>query len=101
MIGTGASAIQFVPEVAKEAGELTIYQRSAPWILPKTDREYPEWERRIFERFPARVAAARAGFFMFFEAGTYGFTGTNWVLGPFREVANMYRDSELDAIPSF
>ena len=95
VIGTGASAIQFVPEIAKEVAELTIYQRSAPWILPKTDREYPAWERRIFERFPARVAAARAGFFAFFEAGTYGFTGTNWVLGPFRRVADAYRNSEL------
>ncbi len=99
VIGTGASAIQFVPEVAKEAGTLTIYQRSAPWILPKTDREYPEWERRIFERFPARVAAARAGFFMFFEAGTYGFTGTHAVLAPFRAVANAYRSSELEDDP--
>ncbi len=95
VIGTGASAIQFVPEIAKEAGRLTIHQRSAPWILPKTDREYPEWERYIFERFPARVAAARAGFFGFFEAGTYGFTGTSWVLKPFRKVADAYRASEL------
>ncbi len=99
VIGTGASAIQFVPEVAKEAAELTIYQRSAPWVLPKTDRAYPAWERRIFERFPARVAAARAGFFAFFEAGTYGFTGTRWVLGPFRKVANAYRASELGDHP--
>ncbi|MDX6587624.1 MAG: hypothetical protein QOI31_2097, partial [Solirubrobacterales bacterium] len=96
VVGTGASAIQFVPEIAKEAERLTVYQRSAPWILPKTDREYPEWERRIFERFPARVAAARAGFFAFFEAGTYGFTGTHAVLAPFRAVANAYRSSELE-----
>ena len=95
VIGTGASAIQFVPEVAKEAAQVTIYQRSAPWILPKTDREYPAWERRVFERFPARVAAARAGFFAFFEAGTYGFTGTSWVLQPLRKVADAYRNSEL------
>jgi cation diffusion facilitator CzcD-associated flavoprotein CzcO len=96
VIGTGASAIQFVPEVAKEAERLTIYQRSAPWILPKTDREYPGWERRMFERFPARVAAARAGFFAFFETGTYGFTGNDAVLGPFRAVANAYRSKELN-----
>ena len=95
VIGTGASAIQFVPEVAKEASHLTVYQRSAPWILPKTDRTYPEWERRLFERFPARVAAARAGFFAFFEAGTYGFTGTQWVLAPLRRLADAYRAREL------
>lgn len=95
VIGTGASAIQFVPEIVEEAAQLTIYQRSAPWILPKTDRLYPAWERRVFERFPPRVAAARAGFFAFFEAGTYGFTGTRWVLGPFRKVADAYRKREL------
>jgi cation diffusion facilitator CzcD-associated flavoprotein CzcO len=95
VIGTGASAIQFVPEVAEEAAQLTIYQRSAPWILPKTDREYPEWERRVFERFPARVAAARAGFFAFFETGTYGFTGTPFVLKPLRKLADTYREREL------
>ena len=79
VLGTGASAVQFVPEVAKVAAQTTIYQRSAPWILPKADRSYPEWERRLFERFPARVAAARLGFAAVYEFGTYGFTGTDWV----------------------
>ncbi len=95
VIGTGASAIQFVPEIAKEVESLTVYQRSAPWILPKTDRSYPDWERRLFARFPARVAAARAGFFTFFETFTYGFTGSDWMMSPFRKIANAYRRSEL------
>jgi len=95
VIGTGASAIQFVPEIAKEVAELTIFQRSAPWVLPKSDRMYPEWEQRLFERFPARVAAARAGFFSFFEAGTYGFTGKPWVLAPLAKVADVYRERSL------
>jgi cation diffusion facilitator CzcD-associated flavoprotein CzcO len=96
VIGTGASAIQFIPEVAKVAGKLTIYQRSAPWILPKNDREYPEWERRIFERFPARVAASRLGMFLFFEYGTYGFTGTRWVMAPMRKIADIARRRGID-----
>jgi cation diffusion facilitator CzcD-associated flavoprotein CzcO len=95
VIGTGASAIQFVPEIAPQVERLTIYQRSAPWILPKTDREYPEWERRLFERVPARVAASRAGLFAFFEAGTYGFTGKHWVLKPLAKLADAYREREL------
>ena len=76
VIGTGASAIQFVPEIAEVAASTAIYQRSAPWILPKSDRLYRAWERRLFRRFPARVAASRAALFAFFELGTYGFTGT-------------------------
>ena len=95
VIGTGASAIQFVPEIAPFAEEVVIYQRSAPWIMPKTDRVYPDWERRLFERFPPRVAAARAGFFTFFETGTYGFTGQHWVLAPLAKVADVYRNREL------
>ena len=59
VIGTGASAIQFVPEVAEIAASTTIYQRSAPWIVPKLDRLYPAWEQAVFRRFPARVAASR------------------------------------------
>jgi cation diffusion facilitator CzcD-associated flavoprotein CzcO len=87
VIGTGASAIQFVPQIAERVAELTIYQRSAPWILPKMDREYPDWEQRLFTRVPARVAASRVGMFAFFEVGTYGFTGKPWVLKPLRLAA--------------
>ena len=99
IVGTGASAIQFVPEVAKVAASTTVYQRSAPWILPKTDRAYPEWERRVFRRFPLRVAASRLGFFAFFEMGTYGFTGHNAVLAPFRKIADHERRRQVGHDP--
>jgi cation diffusion facilitator CzcD-associated flavoprotein CzcO len=95
VIGTGASAIQFVPAIAPLAERVTIYQRSAPWILPKSDREYPAWERRLFERFPIRVAAARLGLFAFFETFTYGFTGNRLVMAPAKAIANRTRDREL------
>ena len=99
VIGTGASAIQFVPEVAKVAGSTTIYQRSAPWILPKSDRSYPDWERRIFKRFPLRVAASRLGMFAFFEGATYGFTGNRHVMAPFTRLADWERRRHLGHDP--
>ncbi|MGI9020214.1 MAG: flavin-containing monooxygenase [Solirubrobacterales bacterium] len=95
VLGTGASAIQFVPEVAKVAAHTSIYQRSAPWILPKADREYPGWERELFRRFPLRVAASRLGLAALYELGTYGFTGTDWVMSPLRRVADATRRKEL------
>ncbi len=52
IVGTGASAIQFVPEVAKQAGELTVFQRSANWIVPKPDRVYSAREIWVYENFP-------------------------------------------------
>ena len=52
VIGTGASAIQFVPHVQREAEHLTLFQRTAPWVLPRRDRDIGRWERRIYRHVP-------------------------------------------------
>lgn len=52
VIGTGASAIQVVPSVAAEVGELTVLQRSAPYVLPKLDRAIPARLKSLFKRMP-------------------------------------------------
>ena len=99
VVGTGASAIQFIPEIAPIAGRTTIYQRSAPWILAKSDRTYGDWERRLFERFPIRVAAARAGLFSMFELLAHGLTDTPSLLPLIRGMANRERDKQLGNDP--
>lgn len=48
VIGTGASAIQFVPPVQPVAASLTVFQRTAPWVVPKPDATYRSWQRRLF-----------------------------------------------------
>jgi cation diffusion facilitator CzcD-associated flavoprotein CzcO len=95
VIGTGASAIQFVPEIAPRVNSLSIYQRSAPWVAPKNDRPYSPAERALFRRFPARVAAARLGNWMFFEAATHAFTGADWMTRAFTALCDHYRRSSL------
>ncbi|MEQ9478842.1 MAG: NAD(P)/FAD-dependent oxidoreductase [Algiphilus sp.] len=52
VIGTGASAIQFIPPVAEEAGQLTVFQRSAPYLLPRLDGPYGALNRFLFGRMP-------------------------------------------------
>jgi cation diffusion facilitator CzcD-associated flavoprotein CzcO len=52
VIGTGASTIQVVPAIAGRVGQLDVYQRSAPYVIPKKDRPYRAWEKRLFRRFP-------------------------------------------------
>ena len=52
VIGTGASAIQVVPAIQPVVGHLDVYQRSAPWVLPKGDRAFTDKEKRLFRRFP-------------------------------------------------
>ncbi|HEY2637514.1 MAG TPA: NAD(P)/FAD-dependent oxidoreductase [Solirubrobacteraceae bacterium] len=53
VIGTGASAIQFVPEIQPTVAKLHVFQRTPPWIMPHTDRPVTAAERRVFRRFPA------------------------------------------------
>jgi cyclohexanone monooxygenase len=51
-IGTGASAIQYVPAIAPEVEHLTVFQRSPIWITPRLDRPYTPEEQRRFARVP-------------------------------------------------
>jgi len=72
VIGTGASAIQFVPEVAKLASHVDVYQRTAPYVLPKADRPYRAAEHTIFDRLPLVRKAGRLGIFLRGEVLTSG-----------------------------
>jgi len=80
VIGTGASAIQFVPQVARTAAHLTVFQRSPAWILPRPDRAYSERERRRFARWPWLMAAHRALIYAAHDARAVGFTRLSWLM---------------------
>ncbi len=74
VIGTGASAIQFVPELAREAARLTVFQRTPSWILPRADRAYTDREHRRFARWPWLMAAHRALIYAAHDSRAVGFT---------------------------
>jgi cation diffusion facilitator CzcD-associated flavoprotein CzcO len=59
IVGTGASAIQFAPHVQREAGRLTVFQRTPAWIVPRADRELTRLERWLFRRLPITQRLAR------------------------------------------
>ena len=60
LIGTGATAVQLIPELAEKAGELTVYQRTPIFVVPKLDFRYPDRVRRLFARLPLAQRAVRA-----------------------------------------
>jgi cation diffusion facilitator CzcD-associated flavoprotein CzcO len=62
-IGTGGSAIQYVPEVAKEVKQLYVFQRSAAWVLPRDERRYSRLRKRLFALVPALRKMHRAGLY--------------------------------------
>ncbi len=83
VIGTGASAIQFVPEIAKVAAHVDVYQRTAPYVLPKGDRPYRPAEQIMFDRLPMVRKADRLRIFLYGELLTSGFVlSTKMLAGP-------------------
>jgi cation diffusion facilitator CzcD-associated flavoprotein CzcO len=73
VIGTGASAIQFVPEIAQRVKQLDLYQRTPPWIVPKADRAMSNAERWMFEHVPGAHWLRRTGLYWLFESRVLGF----------------------------
>ncbi|MET4638874.1 NAD(P)/FAD-dependent oxidoreductase [Mycetocola sp. 2940] len=63
VIGTGASSVQIVPSIAPVVEQLTVFQRSAPYITARPDREYTTAEKRMFHRLPETLAAQRRDMF--------------------------------------
>ncbi len=63
VIGSAASAVQFVPEIVKQAGVLHLFQRTANWVLPKQDTPYTDGEIEGFRSDPTSVAALRRELF--------------------------------------
>jgi cation diffusion facilitator CzcD-associated flavoprotein CzcO len=74
VVGTGASAIQFVPHVVREAGHTTLFQREAPHVVPKPDRAYGPGLRRAFRWVPGLLALDRALTYAKLEWRALGFT---------------------------
>ncbi|MFL5337735.1 MAG: flavin-containing monooxygenase, partial [Geminicoccaceae bacterium] len=70
VVGTGASAVQFVPHVARQAAELTVFQRTANWMLPRRNRVYSPLVRRLIERLPWIQAIRRRWLFYYCESLT-------------------------------
>ncbi|ONK13730.1 NAD(P)/FAD-dependent oxidoreductase [Streptomyces sp. MP131-18] len=59
VVGTGASAVQFVPRIEREVTALTVFQRTPPWIIPRADRPITGLERRLHTALPFTRAARR------------------------------------------
>ena len=68
VVGTGASAIQFVPEIRKVAKQVHVFQRTPPWIIPHPDRGISAAERRLYAKLPGAQLAVRGSAYWAREA---------------------------------
>ena len=73
VIGTGASAIQFVPQIAPQVAHLDLFQRTPPWIMPKPDRGISAFERWLFRHLPVTQRLVRGAFYWALEGRVLGF----------------------------
>jgi cation diffusion facilitator CzcD-associated flavoprotein CzcO len=73
VVGTGASAIQFVPHIQPHVGKLHVFQRTPPWIMPHSDRPISRAERLLYRRWPALQRIVRGAIYWGRESFVVGF----------------------------
>lgn len=79
VIGTGATAVQVVPEMQKRAGRLSVFQRTPPWIVPRLDRRTTGVEKALYRTVPQAQRVLRMGWYGAIESfGLPGFIDTRF-----------------------
>jgi cation diffusion facilitator CzcD-associated flavoprotein CzcO len=73
VIGTGASAAQFVPEIVPRVGRLSLFQRTPPWVLPRLSRRITGVEKAVLAHVPGAQRAVRVALYWTVEALATGF----------------------------
>jgi cation diffusion facilitator CzcD-associated flavoprotein CzcO len=76
IVGTGASCIQFAPQIAPRVRQLHLFQRTPPWILPKPDRPISRFEHWLFQKFPWTQRVFRKAIYCALESRALGFVVT-------------------------
>ncbi len=89
VIGTGASAIQFIPQIAPQVAQLTVFQRTPPWILPKPDYAFTDAHKRRF-RLPWLRDLFRKRLFWTHEIRAFGFLGNRAVTAAGEKMARAH-----------
>jgi len=82
VIGTGASAAQFVPAIAPTVAHLDVYQRSAAWMLPRPDRAYGPLAHALLRYLPGAARALRAWTWLKYESRALAFTRWHRLMTP-------------------
>jgi cation diffusion facilitator CzcD-associated flavoprotein CzcO len=90
VIGTGASSIQFVPQIANRAGQVYVFQRTPPWIHPRPDFEIPPAVRAMFRTAPPTMRAFRNGIYCVLETRAVGFAVHPKLMAPLQRIAERH-----------
>ncbi len=96
VIGTGASAIQVIPAIAKHVGSMTVFQRSPPWVLPRRDRVTSSTARWFFRNVPGCLRAWRAVHYWRAELVALGLVHKPKLLGRGQKASAAFKEREIE-----
>jgi cation diffusion facilitator CzcD-associated flavoprotein CzcO len=95
VVGTGASAIQFVPQIAAKTKKLNLFQRTPPWIVPRMDYEFSEKAKKRFRSFWLARWIFRQFIFWRQEIRVLGFLGNKFIRGKATEIAQRHLERQV------
>jgi cation diffusion facilitator CzcD-associated flavoprotein CzcO len=95
VVGTGASAVQIVPAIQPVVESVTVYQRTAAWIVPRTDRPTKRWARWLYRRVPLVQRLIRAFIYLTRELLVVGMAKHRRFLAPVQGVARAHLDRQV------
>lgn len=100
VIGTGASTIQFLPQIQPQVAHLTLFQRTPAWIMPRLDRPIPAWKQRLYRALPVTRHLTRARIYFRQEMLALGFVYRTSILrsGEHLALRHMHRQIKDPAL---
>jgi cation diffusion facilitator CzcD-associated flavoprotein CzcO len=90
-VGTGASAIQFVPAIAPEVERLHVFQRTPPWVMPHSSRPITRTEKLIYAKLPLAQRLVRGGIYTARELLVLGFVKQPRIMKGIEKIAERHR----------
>jgi cation diffusion facilitator CzcD-associated flavoprotein CzcO len=90
VVGNGASALQFIPQIAKTAAKVTVFQRSANWVIPRNDRVFTDEQKARFRRSPGLLRALRSFIWFMLEIRFFAFFRDTWFARRMTRIATEY-----------
>lgn len=99
VVGTGASAVQFVPEIAGTAATVNVFQRTPGWVLPRWDTPYGAVRRWLYRYIPGLQRVSRWRVYWFNELIGTGFMGGRWAQAFLRKLSSHHLKSQVTSLP--
>jgi cation diffusion facilitator CzcD-associated flavoprotein CzcO len=94
-IGTGASAIQYVPAIQEKVEKLYVFQRTAPWIMPHSGRPISDRERSLYRRQPAVQKLVRGAVYLSKEVLVLGFVKYPRLMGALERLSRSHMQKQV------